>query len=98
MDEGVNVMWVCPGFTKSNIRNAALDGKARAQGESPLNESELMSAPECAGYIVSAIEKRKRTIVLTFKGKQTVFFNKFFPSLTDRLTKNFFFKNGKLVK
>jgi short-subunit dehydrogenase len=98
MDEGVNVMWVCPGFTKSNIRNAALDGKARAQGESPLNESELMSAPECAGYIVSAIEKRKRTIVLTFKGKQTVFLNKIFPSLTDRLTKNFFFKNGKLVK
>jgi len=47
---------------------------------------------------VQAIEKRKRTLVLTFKGKQTVFMNKFFPSLTDRLTKNFFFKNGKLVK
>ena len=98
LDEGVNVMWVCPGFTKSNIRNAALNGKSQAQGESPLNESELMSAAECAGHIVNAIEKRKRTLVLTFKGKQTVFVNKFFPGLADRLTRNFFFKNGKLVK
>jgi short-subunit dehydrogenase len=98
LDEGVNVMWICPGFTKSNIRNAALNGKSQAQGESPLNESELMSASECAGHIVNAIEKRKRTLVLTFKGKQTVFVNKFFPGLADRLTRNFFFKNGKLVK
>ncbi len=98
MDEGVNVMWVCPGFTKSNIRNAALNAKSQAQGESPLNESELMSASKCAGYIAKAIEKKKRTLVLTFKGKQTVFFNKFFPSLTDRLTRNFFFKDGKLIK
>ncbi|MCP9750534.1 SDR family oxidoreductase [Ferruginibacter sp. HRS2-29] len=98
IDEGVNVMWVCPGFTKSNIRNAALNGKSEAQGESPLNESSLMSAEECAIHILKAIEKRKRTLVLTFKGKQTVFMNKFFPAWTDKLTKSFFFKNGKLVK
>jgi short-subunit dehydrogenase len=98
MDDGVNVMWVCPGFTKSNIRNAALNGKALSQKESPLNESELMTAQDCAIHILKAIEKRKRTLVLTFKGKQTVFLNKFFPALTDRLTRNFFFKGGKLVK
>ncbi len=98
LDDGVNVMWVCPGFTRSNIRNAALNGQSQEQGESPINEAELMSAPECARHILRAIEKRKRTIVLTFKGKQTVFFNKFFPALTDRLTRNFFFKDGKLVK
>lgn len=98
MDDGVNVMWVCPGFTRSNIRKSALNAKAQAQGESPINESMLMSAHECARYIIKAIENKKRTLVLTFKGKQTVFFNKFFPSWTDRLTKNFFFKNGKLVK
>ncbi len=98
LDDGVNVMWVCPGFTKSNIRNAALNGKSEAQGESPLNESSLMSAEECAVHILNAVEKRKRTLVLTFKGKQTVFMNKFFPAWTDKLTKNFFFKQGKLVK
>jgi short-subunit dehydrogenase len=98
MDEGVNVMWVCPGFTKSNIRNAALNGKSEAQGESPLNEASLMSAEECSVHILRAIEKKKRTLVLTFKGKQTVFMNKFFPAWTDKLTKNFFFRQGKLVK
>ena len=97
-DFGVNVMWVCPGFTRSNIRNAALNNKAVAQGESPLNESELMSPEECAVHILKAIEKKRRTLVLTFKGKQTVFFNKFFPTLTDKLTKKFFFKEGKLIK
>ena len=98
LDDGVNVMWVCPGFTRSNIRNAALNAKAQSQGESPLNESELMSAPECARHILRAIEKKKRTLVLTIKGKQTVFINKFFPSWADRLTRKFFFKNGQLVK
>ncbi|RYD79352.1 MAG: SDR family oxidoreductase, partial [Sphingobacteriales bacterium] len=98
MEDGVNVMWVCPGFTKSNIRNAALNSQSKAQGESPLNESSLMSAEECAEHILHAIEKKKRTLVLTFRGKQTVFINKFFPSWADKLTRKFFFKNGRLVK
>ena len=91
-------MWACPGFTRSNIRNTALNEKAKAQGESPLNENDLMSAETCAMHILNAIEKKKRTLVLTFKGKQTVFMNKFFPAWTDKLTRNFFFKNGKLIK
>ena len=98
LDSGVHVMWVCPGFTKSNIRNAALDKNAKSQGESPLKEEKLMSAEKCAEYIIEAIEKKKRTLILTFTGKETVFMNKFFPSLTDKLTRNFFFKNGKLIK
>ena len=98
LDTGVNVMWVCPGFTRSNIRNVALNSKGYAQGESPLNERDLMSSQDCANHIIKAIEKRKRTLVLSFSGKQTVFMNKFFPSLTDRLVKRFFYKNGELIK
>lgn len=95
---GVNVMWVCPGFTKSNIRNTALNAEAKAQKESPLDESKLMTAEEVATHITKSIEKRKRTLVLTFTGKQTVFLNKFFPDLADKLTYKFFYKNGKLKK
>jgi short-subunit dehydrogenase len=95
---GVNVMWVAPGFTRSNIRNAALNSKGYAQGESPLNERDLMSSQDCAKHIIRAIEKKKRTIVLSFSGKQTLFMNKFFPGLTDRLVKKFFYKNGELIK
>jgi short-subunit dehydrogenase len=95
---GVHVMWVCPGYTTSNIRQAALDENGNAQGESPLNESDLMSAEECAANILKAIEKKKRTMIMTFKGKETVFLNKFFPGLADRLVKRFFIKDGKLIK
>ncbi len=98
LETGVNVMWVCPGFTKSNIRNAALNKDAKPQGESPLEEEKLMTAEECAQHIIKAISKRKRTLILTFTGKETVYMNKFFPSLTDKLTRKFFFKNGKLIK
>ncbi|MEO8413484.1 MAG: SDR family oxidoreductase [Ginsengibacter sp.] len=98
LETGVNVMWVCPGFTASNIRNVALNKDARPQGESPMDEGNMMSAEECARHILHAIEKRKRTLVLTFNGKQTVLLNKFFPRLADKLVRKFFFKNGELVK
>lgn len=98
LETGVNVMWVCPGFTKSNIRNVALNKDTKPQGESPLEEEKLMTAEECAHHIIKAIKKRKRTLVLTFTGKETVYMNKFFPSITDKLTRKFFFKNGELIK
>jgi short-subunit dehydrogenase len=95
---GTHVMWVCPGFTTSNIRNAALDKDAKAQGESPMDEGEMMTSEVCATHIIDAISKRKRTLVLTFTGKRTVFMNKFFPAWADKLVHQFFFKEGKLVK
>ncbi len=98
LDTGVNVMWVCPGFTASNIRNAALNKDGNTHGESPMDEKQLMRTEICAAHILKAIEKRKRTLVLTFKGKQTMFMNKFFPAWADRLVKNFFFKEGKLIR
>lgn len=98
LESGTNVMWVCPGFTSSNIRNAALNNKGESQGESPMDEGAMMSSDECATHIAYAIEKRKRTLVLTFTGKRAVFMNKFFPSLADKLVRKFFFKNNELVK
>ena len=98
LNTGVNVLWVCPGFTTSNIRNTALNNKGQSQGESPMDEGKMMSSEKCATHILKAIEKRKRTLVLTFRGKKTIFINKFFPSWADRLVKNFFFKDGELIR
>ncbi len=98
MADGVHVMWVCPGFTTSNIRNAALSKDGSSHGETPMDESKMMSSEECAAHILTAIEKKKRTLVLTFTGKRTVFMQKFFPKLADKLTFKFFFKDGKLIK
>ncbi len=98
LDTGVNVMWVCPGFTTSNIRNMALNKDAIPQGESPMDEESMMSSEECAKHIIKAIEKRKRTLVLTKTGKQTIFINKFFPKWADKLVRKHFFKDGELIK
>lgn len=98
LESGVNIMWVCPGFTASNIRNAALNKNAKPQGASPMDESQLMSAEECARLIIQAIEKRKRTLVFSVNDKRTILMNRLIPSLADKLTRKFFFKNGELVK
>jgi short-subunit dehydrogenase len=98
MADGVHVMWVCPGFTTSNIRNAALNKDASSHGETPMDESKMMSAEECADHILNAVSKKKRTLVLTFTGKRTVFMQKFFAKLADKMVYKFFFKDGKLIK
>lgn len=96
--DDVHVMWVSPGFTASNIRYAALNKDAVSQGETPLDETTLMTAAECAERILTAIRKKKRTLIMSFADKRTVFINKFFPGLADKLTYKFFFKNRKLIK
>ncbi len=89
MDRGVNVLTICPGYTASNIRKAALVSDGSFQGETPRKEENMMSSEECATHIYRAVTKRKRTLILTPIGKITVFLNKLFPSIMDRMTLNF---------
>jgi short-subunit dehydrogenase len=98
LEEHVHVMWVCPGFTTSNIRHAALDPQGNPYGETSMDEGKMMPAHEVAQHILVAIEKKKRTMVMTFNGKRTVLMNRFFPSLTDKLVRKFFYDKGKLIK
>ncbi|MDB5261538.1 MAG: short chain dehydrogenase [Adhaeribacter sp.] len=92
LDRGVHVMIACPGFTASNIRNSALAANGQAQGESPRDEAEMMSAEEVANRILKATRQRQRDLVMTTQGKLTVFLNKWLPGLTDRLVLNHFKK------
>jgi short-subunit dehydrogenase len=98
MEKQVNVMWVSPYFTTSNIRNAALDEKGTPTGESLMNEGKMVSAAECAQQILNAIEKHKRAAVFTLMGFTTVLLNRLLPSLTDKMIHKLYFKNGKLIK
>lgn len=87
LKKGLHVLVAAPGFTASEVRQTALTNDGSQQGETPRDESKMMSAEECAHHIVRAIQKRKRSLVLTFtEGKLTVFLGKFFPALLDRLT------------
>ncbi len=88
LKKGLHVLIACPGFTASNIRNTALAKDGSLQGESPRDESEMMTAEEVAKHIVKAIIKRKDRILLTSQGKMTVTLNKFFPKFMDKMVYN----------
>lgn len=88
LHSGVHVLTACPGFTASNIRFSALDAHGNAKGETMRDESNMMSAEECADYILRAVKSRKRELILTTQGKLTVFINKLFPGLADKLVYN----------
>lgn len=82
---GLHVLMAYPGFTASNIRNAALVANGAEQGKSPLNEKKIMPAEEVAKYIYKAVKARKTSLVLTSEGKLTVLLNKFFSSFLDKM-------------
>ena len=85
LKKGLHVLIACPGFTASNIRNVALSKDGTSQGETPLDESKLMTAEQVAVQIVHAIEKKKELLILTTQGKMTVLLNKFFPKFMDKM-------------
>lgn len=83
---GLHVLVAAPGFTASEVRQVALTANGSQQGETPRDESKMMSSEECAQHIANAIDKRKRELILTFKeGKLTVFLGKFLPKLLDKM-------------
>lgn len=84
----VNILIACPSYTASNIRNTALNAQGQAQGDTPLDESSLMTAEQVAEEIYIAVQKRKKILILTTMGKLTVFLNKLFPVWMDRLVYN----------
>ena len=88
LKKGVHVLVACPGFTASNIRNTALTGDGKSQGESPRDEEKMMSAEEVAEHLLKAIKARKRDLILTSQGKMTVMMNKLFPGLMDKIVYN----------
>lgn len=89
LKDGLNVLVFAPGYTSSNVRNAALTADGSAQGETPLDEGRLMSAEQCAMHLAKALYKRKSEVILTGLGKATVIAHRLFPRLTDRLTYKF---------
>jgi dehydrogenase/reductase SDR family member 7B len=88
INRNVHVLTACPGYTTSNIRKRSLNKDGTVQGESPRDENSMMSAEECAHHIYKATVKRRKILILTKKGKLTVFINKWFPVWADKLVYN----------
>ena len=82
---GVGVTVVCPYFVKSEIHRRALGSDGKALGTTPMKEDRLMTAEECARLTVVAMEKRRRMLVMTAKGKLGRLLKLVAPGLVDRI-------------
>ena len=94
LKDGLNVLVFAPGYTSSNVRNAALVADGSAQGNTPLEEGKLMSAEKCAEYLAKALRRRRSEMILTPLGRLTVWVHRRFPRLVDRLTYSFIAKEA----
>ncbi|MEA1969901.1 MAG: hypothetical protein U9N77_17000 [Thermodesulfobacteriota bacterium] len=54
---------IAPDFVLSQIHKRALDGSGKPLGKSPLQESKIMTAEQCAGMTLNAMEKRERLLI-----------------------------------
>jgi short-subunit dehydrogenase len=84
-DSGVGVTVACPDFVLSEIHRRALGRDGRPLGRSPMQESRIMTAEECARRIVRAMERRERLLVMSLRGRLGRLLRLFAPGLIDRI-------------
>lgn len=97
LENGLHVMVFAPGYTASNVRNAALLADGKPQGSTPKDESKLMTAEEVAEKLAYGLYKRKRELILTALGYWDVFFYKRFPRIMDWIQLNYIRKHEKSI-
>jgi len=76
---------IAPDFVLSEIHKRALDGSGNSLGKSPLQESKIMTANECAGLCMKAIKNRDRFLVTSLRGKLGRWMKLIAPSLVDKI-------------
>lgn len=86
-DDGISVTLIYPDFVTSEIRERAFGADGRPLGKSPVHESEVMSAEECARILIKAMAKRQREELMTARGKIGQWAKLIAPGLVDRMAR-----------
>jgi short-subunit dehydrogenase len=84
-DSGVGVTVIAPDFVRSEIHRRSVGPDGRPIGTSPMQESKIMSAEECAALTLRAMEKRQRLAVLSSRGRWGRLVRVVAPGLIDRI-------------
>ena len=82
---GVTVTLVAPDFVLSEIHRRAAGPDGRAIGHSPMQESRIMTAEECARQVVEAMQKRQRLRILSLRGRLGRYVRLVAPGLIDAI-------------
>lgn len=83
--EGVHVMMVCPGFTRTGIEDAALSGAVGRPRERRSTVGRIAEPNEVAEAIYQGVVRRRRLIVLSTVGKVARLFTRLAPGLYERV-------------
>lgn len=83
---GVGVTIVAPDFVQSEILERATGADGKALGDSPLDQSSLLSAEKCARKIVRGIERRKRLVLTSERSAWARWGQILAPKLVDRIS------------
>lgn len=84
-DTGVTVTVIAPDFVVSQIHRRALGADGAPLGDTPMQESKIMTAEQCAGLMLDAMAKRKRLLITSRRGKLGRWFKIIAPGLIDRI-------------
>jgi len=79
LKNGLHVLIMCAGFTKSDIRKKALTADGSPQGFTPREEEKMMLPEDVAKAIVRAIHHRRNYRIITFEGKMTALVKRIAP-------------------
>lgn len=84
-DKGIKVTLICPGFIKTNLSYAALEGDGSAHNVLDEVQAKGYSATLCAEDIVKGLLKGKDEFLVGGKECYAVYLQRFFPGLFRRL-------------
>jgi short-subunit dehydrogenase len=82
---GVSVTVVAPDFVVSEIHRRSLGPDGQPLGDSPMQESKIMTTEACARMILEGMTDRRRLVVGSLRGKVGRWVRMVSPSLIDRV-------------
>lgn len=81
----VSVTTAYPGVVATQIRYRGFNAAGTELGSSSLKEDDAMSVEECARLIIDGMERRRREVVMSFKGKLGRFLKLIVPGLVENM-------------